>query len=54
VPTGMNTGVSITPCGVFSCPRRAPVGSFSKTSKEKFTWLVYQEKANAIPTRRTT
>src|SRR5271170_2376832 len=32
VPTGMNAGVSITPCGVVSRPRRAPVGSVASTS----------------------
>ena len=54
VPTGMNTGVSNTPCGVVRRPRLAPVGSLCKSSKEKLTASVYQEKMNAIPVRRTT
>src|SRR5712692_9600206 len=33
VPTGMNTGVSITPWGVIKRPRRAPLGSVWRTSK---------------------
>ena len=36
VPTGMNAGVSITPCGVVSRPSRAPVGSVARISKRKF------------------
>src|SRR5271169_5940036 len=35
VPTGINAGVSITPCGVVKRPRRAPVGSVARTSKRK-------------------
>src|SRR6202162_1213985 len=35
VPTGMNAGVSITPCGVSSRPSRAPDGSVFSTSKRK-------------------
>ena len=35
VPTGMNAGVSIMPCGVVMRPSRAPVGSVARTSKEK-------------------
>src|SRR5215469_1496265 len=35
VPTGMNAGVSMTPCGVVRRPRRAPVGSVARTSKRK-------------------
>src|SRR2546422_597657 len=35
VPTGMKTGVSITPCGVVRRPRRAPLGSVFRTSKRK-------------------
>src|SRR5260370_35662676 len=50
----MNTGVSIAPCGVFSRPTRAPLGSVFPTSNEKFTHRVYQEKINAHPTRHTT
>jgi hypothetical protein len=38
VPTGMNAGVSITPCGVLSLPRRAAVDvSFFSISNEKLT-----------------
>src|ERR1700680_4704201 len=69
VPTGMNTGVSISPCGVVSRPRRAPDGSVFAVSKEKFIFnqtpesrtgknacltSVYQEKMNAQPTRQAT
>src|SRR6266849_8472930 len=32
VPTGMNAGVSIVPCGVCRRPRRAPLGSVFNTS----------------------
>src|ERR1700691_2029367 len=35
VPTGINAGVWITPCGVVRRPRRAPVGSVARTSKRK-------------------
>src|SRR5580658_8794985 len=41
----MKAGVSITPCGVSSRPRRAPVGSVFKTSKRKDTLRVYQANA---------
>src|SRR5271168_3524978 len=54
VPTGIKNGVCTTPCGVFKTPRRAPVGSVFVTSNEKLTHRVYQEKANAHPTRHTT
>jgi hypothetical protein len=54
VPTGIKNGVCTAPCGVCKTPRRAPVGSFFVTSKEKLTLQVYQEKANANPTRQTT
>src|SRR6266404_3090562 len=54
VPTGMNTGVSITPCGVVKRPQRAPVASVLARSKEKLTHPVYQEKMKAQPTRHTT
>jgi hypothetical protein len=37
VPTGKNAGVSIMPCGVFSLPRRAVVGSVFSISNEKLT-----------------
>lgn len=47
VPTGMNAGVSITLCGVVRRPRRPPARSLCKTSKEKCTLRVYQEKINA-------
>ncbi len=33
VATGMNTGVSTTPCAVVSRPSRAPLGSTRTTSK---------------------
>src|SRR5215510_9514598 len=45
VPTGINTGVSIGPCGVVRRPRRAPAASVFDTSNEKFTHRVYQEKS---------
>src|SRR5258708_40004041 len=54
VPTGMNTGVSIVPCGVANRPRRAPPASVFATSNEKFTSSVYQEKIKAHPTPITT
>src|ERR1700676_4986368 len=54
VPTGMNTGVAIAPCGVVSRPTRAPPGSVFATSNEKFTHGVYQEKIKAHPARHTT
>src|SRR5258708_16410050 len=54
VPTGMNTGVSIVPCGVANRPRRAPPASVFATSNEKFTPRVYQEKMKVQPTRITT
>jgi uncharacterized spore protein YtfJ len=55
VPTGMNAGVSITPCGVLSLPRRADDDvSFFSISNEKLTERVYQEKIQALPTRKTT
>src|SRR5215470_5882946 len=59
VPTGMNTGVSIAPCGVLRRARRAPVASVRKTSNEKFTPPVYQqqshqEKIQARPILHTT
>jgi hypothetical protein len=51
----MNAGVSITPCGVLSLPRRADVvASVFSISNEKFTLPVYQEKIHAHPTRHTT
>ena len=51
VPTGMNAGVSITPCGVLSLPRRADVvASVFSISNEKLTLPVYQEKIHAHPT----
>src|SRR3984957_18267875 len=43
VPTGMNAGASICPCGVVRSPRRAPVGSVFITSNEKSTYAVYQQ-----------
>jgi len=33
--TGMNAGVSMTPCGVVSRPSRAPDGSVANTSNRK-------------------
>src|SRR5260370_37834672 len=54
VPTGMNTGVLIAPCGVVKRPQRAPVASVLARSKEKLTRSVYQEKMNAQPTRQAT
>src|SRR6266480_654787 len=54
VPTGRKNGVCTTPCGVVRRPRRAPVGSLFRTSKEKLTRPVYQEKMNAQPTRQRT
>jgi hypothetical protein len=54
VPTGMNTGVSTTPCGVLKQPRRAPLASVCRTSKEKSTLPVYQEKMKAQSTLTTT
>src|SRR6516162_6740408 len=54
VPTGMNTGVSMTPCGVVRRLRRAPVASVFRTAKEKFTHRVYQEKIQAMPILQAT
>src|SRR5260370_39552601 len=42
VPTGWNAGVSITPCGVLSLPRRPDVGTVFSISNEKLTPPVYQ------------
>ena len=42
--TGMNTGVSITLCGVVSCPIRPPAGSVLRTLKVKLTRPVYRRR----------
>ena len=44
VPTGINAGVSITPCGVVRRPRRAPVGSVFRTSNGIPSGELYQER----------
>src|SRR5689334_23169103 len=54
VPTGRKKGVCTTPCGVVNRPHLAPVLSVFRTSNEKLTRQVYQEKMNAQPTRQTT